>query len=90
MLWPVTLGAYVEMCQSLAQLTVNSPRVDSEIIFSVLSQQYFLHYLASMSTQIPYIGVEEVTKDVRGTTKAFIAELLGTLLLVNINIKYFI
>ena len=35
-----------------------------------------------MSGFMPYVGLDEVTKDKVGTAKALIAECLGTLLLV--------
>lgn len=38
-----------------------------------------------MSGFMPYIGLDEVTKDKVGTAKALIAECLGTLLLVKIT-----
>ena len=38
-----------------------------------------------MSAVMPYIGLEEISKDKVGTAKALVAELLGTLILVNIS-----
>ena len=37
-----------------------------------------------MSAVMPYIGLEEISSDKVGTAKALVAELLGTLILVNI------
>ena len=33
---------------------------------------------------LPYIGIDEISSDKVGTAKALVAELLGTLILVNI------
>ena len=37
----------------------------------------------TMSTVMPYIGLEEISSDKVGTAKALVAELLGTLILVS-------
>ena len=36
-----------------------------------------------MAVTLPYIGLEEVTKDKTGLVKAAVAEFLGTMFLVN-------
>ena len=43
-----------------------------------------------MSAVMPYIGLEEISSDKVGTAKALVAELLGTLILVNILCECYI
>ena len=37
---------------------------------------------------LPYVGLDEIKNDVKGTIKALVAELLGTALLVRIRFEF--